>query len=109
MQGNGVGANQVTQVRRFADQRLRKPDNSLDPSNRRISLIVQYIEKNSDQEEATPSASREQKSQKARVPLQRRSARRNNPFAALTGKEMTNKMPSGPFINLYPAAAKRAG
>ena len=76
MPGNGVGANQVTQVRRFADQRMRKPDNSFDPSNRRISLIVQYIEKNSDQEEATPSASREQESQKARVPLQRRSARR---------------------------------
>jgi chemotaxis protein MotB len=30
-------------VRGFADQRLRKPDNPLDPSNRRISLIVQYI------------------------------------------------------------------
>ncbi|MGO8796346.1 MAG: flagellar motor protein MotB [Candidatus Sulfotelmatobacter sp.] len=43
MQANGVGENQVTQVRGFADQRLRKADNALDPSNRRISLIVQYI------------------------------------------------------------------
>lgn len=43
MQTNGVGENQVTQVRGFADQRLRKVDNPLDPSNRRISLIVQYV------------------------------------------------------------------
>jgi len=35
----------VTQVRGFADQRLRKKDNPLDASNRRISLIVQYLDK----------------------------------------------------------------
>jgi chemotaxis protein MotB len=43
MQLNGVGENQVTQVRGFADQRLRKLDSPLDPSNRRISVIVQYM------------------------------------------------------------------
>jgi chemotaxis protein MotB len=40
MQLNGIGENQVTQVRGFADQRLHKLDAPLDPSNRRISLIV---------------------------------------------------------------------
>jgi chemotaxis protein MotB len=45
MQANGVGENQVTQVRGFADQSLRKHDDPFDPSNRRISLIVQYIAK----------------------------------------------------------------
>jgi chemotaxis protein MotB len=50
MQVNGIGADQITQVRGFADMRLRKPDDPLDPSNRRISIIVQYIEKNSDEE-----------------------------------------------------------
>ena len=40
MQGNGVRADRVTQVRGFADQRLRKPDAPLDPANRGISLIV---------------------------------------------------------------------
>jgi len=45
MMQHGVGGNQVTQVRGFADQRLRKKDEPLDPSNRRISLIVQYTEK----------------------------------------------------------------
>lgn len=44
MQANGIGEKQVTQVRGFADQRLRKPD-PFDPSNRRISLIVQYLDK----------------------------------------------------------------
>jgi len=43
MQANGVRANQVTQVRGFADQSLRKPEAPLDPSNRRISVIVHYI------------------------------------------------------------------
>lgn len=48
MQANGVRADQMTQVRGFADQRLRKADNPLDPSNRRISVIVQYILKKDD-------------------------------------------------------------
>jgi chemotaxis protein MotB len=45
MQMNGIRGDQITKVRGFADQRLRKPDAPLDPVNRRISLIVQYIEK----------------------------------------------------------------
>jgi chemotaxis protein MotB len=45
MQENGLRPDQITQVRGFADQRLRKADDPLDPSNRRISLIVQYIAK----------------------------------------------------------------
>jgi chemotaxis protein MotB len=42
MQSNGIGEQQVTQVRGYADQRLRKPSDPMDPSNRRISVIVQY-------------------------------------------------------------------
>jgi chemotaxis protein MotB len=45
MQQQGIREDQVTQVRGFADQRLRKPDAPMDPSNRRISLIIQYLEK----------------------------------------------------------------
>jgi chemotaxis protein MotB len=48
MQANGIRPDQITQVRGFADQRLRKPDAPLDPANRRISVIVQYITKNVD-------------------------------------------------------------
>lgn len=46
VQQSGLRADQVSQVRGYADQSLRKPDNPLDPSNRRITLIVQYIVKN---------------------------------------------------------------
>jgi len=42
MQENGLAPNQVSQVRGYADQRLRKPDNPFDPGNRRISVIVHY-------------------------------------------------------------------
>jgi chemotaxis protein MotB len=45
MQQHGIGDDQIMQVRGFADQRLRKPDAPQDPSNRRISLIVQYLDK----------------------------------------------------------------
>ena len=45
MQKDGLREDQVTQVRGFADQRLRHPEDPLDPSNRRISLIVQYLQK----------------------------------------------------------------
>jgi chemotaxis protein MotB len=61
MQANGLGASQVTQVRGFADQRLRKLDDSLDPSNRRISLIVQYTEKKNDEKDAKPAVAGEEK------------------------------------------------
>ena len=59
MQANALAANQVTQVRGFADQRLRKVDDPLDPSNRRISLIVQYIVKNNDEEGAKKNGAAE--------------------------------------------------
>lgn len=63
MQANGIRADQVTQVRGFADQRLRKPDAPLDPSNRRISLIVQYIAKNDDDEDSRPAAGGEHRTE----------------------------------------------
>jgi chemotaxis protein MotB len=44
MQENGVRPDQVSQVRGYADQRLRNSKDSLDPSNRRISVIVQYMD-----------------------------------------------------------------
>jgi chemotaxis protein MotB len=44
MQSKGLRRDQVSQVRGYADQRLRLPKNPLDPSNRRISLIVQYLD-----------------------------------------------------------------
>lgn len=54
MQNSGIRPDQITQVRGFAEQRLRKPESPLDPSNRRISLIVQYINKPGDGAPASP-------------------------------------------------------
>ena len=54
MQREGLRENQVAQVRGYADQMPRKPNDPLDPSNRRISVIVQYVEKNSGEASATP-------------------------------------------------------
>jgi chemotaxis protein MotB len=51
MQDHGLTSSQVAQVRGYADQDLRKPDKPLDPSNRRISLIVQYLAKGDDDED----------------------------------------------------------
>jgi chemotaxis protein MotB len=45
MQEHGLGPRQVTQVRGYADQRLRKPKEPEDASNRRISIIVHYVVK----------------------------------------------------------------
>ena len=45
MQENGMRANQVAQVRGFADQHLRMPNDPTNPANRRISLIIQYLTK----------------------------------------------------------------
>ncbi len=43
MQEHGIRADQVKQVRGYADQDLRKKDKPFDSSNRRISFIVQFL------------------------------------------------------------------
>jgi chemotaxis protein MotB len=42
IQQSGVRADQVDDVRGFADQRLRKPDDPTSASNRRVSIVVKY-------------------------------------------------------------------
>ncbi|MFZ0136039.1 MAG: flagellar motor protein MotB [Candidatus Sulfotelmatobacter sp.] len=77
MQSNGIRSNQVSQVRGFADQRLRKLDNPLDPANRRISLIVQYVAKDPDEENAKPAATDvEKKSAESAAPPANNSAKK---------------------------------
>jgi chemotaxis protein MotB len=60
MQAQGIRTDQVTQVRGFADQHLRRPEAPLDPANRRISLIVQYLVRNMDEDDEKASASEAQ-------------------------------------------------
>ena len=52
MQQAGLRGDQVSQVRGFADQRLRTAKDPLDPSNRRVSIIVQYFSDNTDEAES---------------------------------------------------------
>ena len=59
MQQSGLRPDQVSQVRGFADQRLRNLKDALDPSNRRISIIVQYISNNTDQAESPGADTKE--------------------------------------------------
>jgi chemotaxis protein MotB len=61
MQTNGVQKDQIKQVRGFADQQLRKPEAPLDSSNRRVSVIVQYIPK-PEEDEVKPSGEGARKS-----------------------------------------------
>jgi chemotaxis protein MotB len=54
MQQSGLRADQVTQVRGFADQRLRDTSNPDAAANRRITLIVQYLPQAPNEAGATP-------------------------------------------------------
>jgi chemotaxis protein MotB len=69
MQQKGIRPDQVSQVRGYADQRLRNLSDPMDPSNRRISVIVQYIVK----DEIAPNVPADQSSEKPKpesVPTQ---------------------------------------
>jgi len=54
MQTDGLSPTQVAQVRGFADQNLRKADKPRDASNRRVSVIVQYLDKKPEPDPPTP-------------------------------------------------------
>ena len=43
MEAHGIRSDQVAQVRGYADRQLRHPDDPQSASNRRISVIVQYL------------------------------------------------------------------
>jgi chemotaxis protein MotB len=42
MTASGVGADQIADIRGYADKKLRKPADPADASNRRISIVVQW-------------------------------------------------------------------
>jgi chemotaxis protein MotB len=61
MQRTGLGPHQVTQVRGFADQRLRTPKDPENACNRRISLIVHYVVQPGAEDAPAPAAAPIQK------------------------------------------------
>jgi chemotaxis protein MotB len=56
MQRDGLRADQVSQVRGYADQMLRTPAKPLDASNRRISVIVHNVERKPEPEKNDANA-----------------------------------------------------
>jgi chemotaxis protein MotB len=56
LQSHGVREDQVQEVRGFADMLPRNPQNSLDPANRRISVIVKYLDQQPGDDAATEGA-----------------------------------------------------
>jgi chemotaxis protein MotB len=56
LQSHGVRPDQVAEVRGFADMLPRDPANPLDPSNRRISVIVKYLDQQPSGSDASGSA-----------------------------------------------------
>lgn len=65
MQAHGLQAGQVQQVRGFADQSLRDPAHPDDAANRRISVLVPYLERPEDTQ-AEPAAAKEQQSDRGK-------------------------------------------
>ena len=56
MQQSGLHADQVAEVRGLADQNLRNKSDPTDASNRRITLLVKYLDKASGAAEPSPAA-----------------------------------------------------
>lgn len=59
MQSEGLASKQVLQIRGYADEKLRTPNDPFDPANRRISVIVQYIVKEDDNDKPPTSSAHE--------------------------------------------------
>jgi chemotaxis protein MotB len=82
MQDTGLRSDQVSQIRGYADQRLRLPQSPLDPSNRRISLIVQYVEGQPLRNPIPVNLGKEEKTQTITAPPPVKSAPPSVPSAA---------------------------
>jgi chemotaxis protein MotB len=61
MQQSGLRGDQVSQVMGFADQRLRSAKDPLDPSNRRISIIVQNVGNNTAEADSETTNKKDEK------------------------------------------------
>jgi chemotaxis protein MotB len=75
VQSAGVRADQVTQVRGYADQHLRNPKEPEDPVNRRISFIVNYTVKSNPDENDPPAPSSQAPASKPTGPEGAKAAR----------------------------------
>jgi chemotaxis protein MotB len=63
MEQDGIRADQTSYIRGYADRELRNPSNPVDPTNRRVSIVIQY------QESRPPQASSALRTQKYEIAL----------------------------------------
>ena len=89
LQTNGVRADQVTQVRGYADQFLRVKSNPFDPSNRRVTILVK------NQDGTTPSLRLQHAQVAGGAPASSTQAAQN-PAVAPAAKPQTSQPPSQP-------------
>ncbi len=69
LEQNGVGKDQITQVRGFADRNLKHPDKPLDFANRRVSILVAAdIKEKASVQPAPPAAAPQKESVKPEAP-----------------------------------------
>ena len=69
LEQNGVGKNQITQVRGFADRNLKHPDKPLDFANRRVSILVAAdVKEKASVQPAPPAALPQKESVKPEAP-----------------------------------------
>jgi len=94
LQADGVRADQVTQVRGYADQFLRVKSNPYDPSNRRITILVK------NQEDSAPLP------QLAHAEVVGGGPSSTNPAPASPAVPTANAKPQGPLPTQSAAPAK---
>ncbi|MGD0870784.1 MAG: flagellar motor protein MotB [Bryobacteraceae bacterium] len=68
MEAHGLRPEQVQQVRGYADRQLRHPEDPESPSNRRISVIVQYLNPKDAPAKEEPPAAAEGKTDGTKAP-----------------------------------------
>ena len=73
MMANGLRGDQVAQIRGFADQNLRLPNDPDNPGNRRVSIIIQYL--------ATPPGPPEEEAKDGAAPATQEGAKHEKPKA----------------------------
>ena len=87
MKQDGLRADQVSQVRGYADQKLRNPTDPFDPSNRRITVIVHYIEKPTWEKDDAPAEKSEESKEGEKPSPQKTEPTQNAAPEQKTGQE----------------------
>jgi chemotaxis protein MotB len=98
MQHDGIREDQVSQVRGFAAQRLHIPAKPFDAANRRISLVVQYLEEKPEKTYDPSTAVAQIAATSAPKNVPPPPPAETPPSAAPTEQQTSTQKPSGGFL-----------